>query len=229
MNRRRWLAGGVGGLMVGTAMLTEAARPTEHLADRVGKPDLESLFPRQFAQWTLDTSLPVILPAPDVQAKLSAIYNQVLARTYINSTGERVMLSVAYGGDQSNGTRAHRPEVCYPAQGFQILFSERSVLALPDQLIPVRRLMSKLGGRNEPITYWINVGGHVATSHLDQKLAELRYSLKGVIADGMLVRVSSIDADMGRGHALQTRFAAELAAAVPPASRERIFGQHQAS
>ena len=28
--------------------------------------------------------MPVVLPAPDVQANLNKVYNQVLARTYVN-------------------------------------------------------------------------------------------------------------------------------------------------
>ena len=31
---------------------------------KIGKPDLESLFPKQFGTWRLDASLPAILPAP---------------------------------------------------------------------------------------------------------------------------------------------------------------------
>lgn len=214
----------VGTLMLCTAVFAQWSRPTIHLADRIGKPDLETLFPARFGDWRVDTSMPVVLPAPDVQAKLNAIYNQVLSRTYINTAGERVMLSVAYGGDQSNGTRAHRPEVCYPAQGFQIFSSQSGVVDLPGQALPVRQLMSRLGGRFEPITYWIVVGGQVATSHVDQKLAELRYSVKGVIADGMLVRVSTIDQDAARGHAAQAKFITAMAAAVAGTAHERIFG-----
>jgi hypothetical protein len=59
-------------------------------------------------------------------------------------------------------------------------------------------------------------------------LAEIRYGLKGVIADGMLIRVSSIDPDMRRGHALQAKFIADLAAALPEVNRGRIFGSTNA-
>ena len=211
-------------VMAGTAAIAQFARPTAFLADRIGKPELETLFPKQIGDWRVDTSLPVILPSPDVQEKLNATYNQVLARTYINSAGNRIMLSVAYGGDQSNGTRAHRPEVCYPAQGFQITYSGKAVIAVPERSLPVRQLMSKAGGRNEPITYWVVVGNQVATSHLEQKLAELRYSLKGEIADGMLVRVSSIDPDMAQGYAMQAAFVAALEPAIAAPLRSRVFG-----
>lgn len=224
MNSVRWRALLAAALMLAGAALTYFGKPTLHLADQIGKPDLETLFPRQFGAWRVDASLPVILPAPDVQAQLDVVYNQVLSRTYVNRAGQRVMLSVAYGGDQSDGTSAHRPEVCYPAQGFEITANAKSAQSAAGGTLVVRKLMSKLGGRNEPITYWVVVGSEVATSGVEQKLAQMRYGLRGVIADGMLVRVSTIDADMARGHAIQSGFIADMAAAIPGPARPRVFG-----
>jgi EpsI family protein len=211
--------------MLAGAALAHFGKPTVYLADQLGKPDLESLFPKQFGPWQLDARIPAVLPAPDVQAKLDAIYNQVLSRTYVNADGQRVMLSVAYGGDQSDGTSAHRPEVCYPAQGFEITANTKAVQRTAGGTLAVRQLMSRLGGRNEPITYWVVVGSEVATSGVEQKLAQMRYGLRGVISDGMLVRVSSIDPDMARAHAVQSGFIADMAAAMPSQARSRVFGE----
>ena len=225
MNPSRRTAWMVVVAMVGTAGAAEWAKPRVHIADRLGKPDLEAIFPKSFGDWRLDASMPIILPAPDVQAKINAIYNQVLSRTYVNSVGQRIMLSVAYGGDQSDGTRAHRPEVCYPAQGFQITFNEKYIIPAADRILPVRRLMSNLGLRQEPITYWMVVGTEIVTSGADQKLVELKLGLRGLIPDGMLVRVSSISSDMRVGHLLQQQFIDDLAQAMPERDRQRIFGQ----
>jgi EpsI family protein len=224
MNSVRWRALLAALIMIAGAALAYLGKPGVYLADQIGKPDLESLFPKQFGRWRLDARMGVILPAPDVQAALDAIYNQVLSRTYVNAEGQRIMLSVAYGGDQSDGTSAHRPEVCYPAQGFEITANTKAVQSTAGGTLPVRQLMSRLGGRNEPITYWVVVGNEVATSGIEQKLAQMRYGLRGVISDGMLVRVSSIDADMARGLALQSAFIKELAGAMPSPSRSRVFG-----
>ena len=224
MSSVRWRALLAAALMLAGATLTYFGKPTVYLADQIGKPDLESLFPKRFGPWRLDVSMPAVLPAPDIQAELDAIYNQVLSRTYVNTLGQRIMLSVAYGGDQSDGTSAHRPEVCYPAQGFEITANVKAELSAGGGTLAVRKLMSRLGGRNEPITYWVVVGSEVATSGIEQKLAQMRYGLRGVISDGMLVRVSSIDADMARGHAVQSGFIAEMAAAIPGQARTRVFG-----
>lgn len=224
MSSVRWRALVAALVMLAGAALAFAGKPTAYLADQIGKPDLESLFPKQFGPWRLDASLPAILPAPDVQAQLDAIYNQVLSRTYVDTGGRRIMLSVAYGGDQSDGTSAHRPEVCYPAQGFEITANAKATQSAAGGTLLVRRLMSRLGGRSEPITYWVVVGNEVATTGIEQKLAQMRYGLRGVIADGMLVRVSSIDPDMANGHAVQAGFIASMAEALPGPVRARVFG-----
>lgn len=224
MNGLRWRALVVALLMLAGSAAAVLAKPTKSLADQIGIPNLEAMLPKQFGDWRVDTSLPTILPSPDVQAQLDKIYNQVLSRTYVNKSGQRIMLSVAYGGDQSDGTSAHRPEVCYPAQGFAITSNLKTSLHMGGRELQARRLMSKLGQRNEPITYWVVVGDEVVTTGIGQKLAQMRYGLRGVIADGMLVRISSIDGDMDRGHKLQEQFASDLFNNIDQAAATRLFG-----
>lgn len=224
MNGLRWRALVVALLMLAGSAAAVLAKPTKSLADQIGIPNLEAMLPKQFGDWRVDTSLPTILPSPDVQAQLDKIYNQVLSRTYVNKSGQRIMLSVAYGGDQSDGTSAHRPEVCYPAQGFAITSNLKTSLHMGGRELQARRLMSKLGQRNEPITYWVVVGDEVVTTGIGQKLAQMRYGLRGVIADGMLVRISSIDSDMDRGHKLQEQFASDLFNNIDQAAATRLFG-----
>ena len=202
-----------------------AWRPTSRLADTRPKVELETMFPKAFGDWQVDDRMPVQLISPDTQAMLNKIYNQTLSRTYVNPKGERIMLSVAYGGDQSDATRAHRPEVCYPAQGFQILSGSVGRLSLPGQDLAVRQLVAAQGGRNEPITYWITVGDRVAISGTQQKLAQLAFTTRGVVPDGMLVRVSSIDRNNAQAFALQQQFVAAMAASMPAASRALVMGR----
>ena len=224
MNRLRWRALLVALLMVLGSVAATLGRPTRHLADEIGQPKLESLFPMAFGSWHIASNQGVMLTSPDVQAALDAIYNQVLTRTYTNASGELVMLTVAYGGDQSDGASAHRPEICYPAQGFDITRIRSASLQLGPRQIPVRQLMAKLGARLEPITYWVAVGDRVVTTGIGQKLAQMRYGVRGVIADGMLVRVSSFDADMDRANALHARFIEDLSRAIDAKSLDRVFG-----
>jgi EpsI family protein len=209
--------------MAGTAALSYIAIPRDKIADR-WQTDLNRMFPVSFDGWRVDKSMPVILPAPDVQAKLDAIYNQVLSRTYVNASGDRIMLSVAYGGDQSDGMSAHLPEVCYPAQGFQVSGQKSVTLALAGRTVPATTLLTRLGGRYEPVTYWLTLGETVAATRTARKLAQMRYGLKGMIPDGMLVRVSSIDRDADRAFQLQARFLDQLIAAIPGDQLSRVVG-----
>jgi EpsI family protein len=211
-------------LMMLAAFVAHWLTPTVHMSDKFGKPDLETLFPKAFADWQMDVRSSMVLPSPQTQALLDSIYNQTLSRTYINSLGYRIMLSVAYGGDQSDATRAHLPEVCYPAQGFQITSNESGQINLVNRPIAVRYLMSRYGNRQEPVTYWLVVGDQVTVSRTDQKIAQFRLGLKGFIPDGMLVRVSSIDQSPSHGHQQQEAFLRDLAQAVPENSRDRVFG-----
>jgi EpsI family protein len=202
-----------------------AWKPTARLADQRTKADLETLFPRSFGEWVVDDRVPVQLVSPDTAALLSKIYNQTLSRVYVNPRGDRIMLSVAYGGDQSDATRAHRPEVCYPAQGFAVMSSVDGTVARAGESLPVRRLVAKQGSRIEPITYWIIVGDKITLSGTDQKLAQLRYSVGGVIPDGMLVRISSIDSNTQKAFATHENFLFDLFAAMNQGYRDRVFGQ----
>lgn len=225
MSALRWRAVVVLALMLSALAVAHAWRPTRHLADMRAKVDLEAVFPKQFGDWRIDDAIPVQLIAPDLQAVLDKIYNQVLSRTYINSNGEHILLSVAYGGDQSDGTRAHRPEVCYPAQGFQIVASEKSQIDVIDRTLPVRQLVARQGSRNEPITYWVTVGESIALSGTEQKLAQLRYTTRGIVPDGMLVRVSNIRTDVAASYAMQQDFIRQMAQAIDPALRAQVIGR----
>ena len=201
-----------------------AWQPTARLADTRAKVNLEQMFPAAFADWKVDTSIPVQLVAPDVQQLLASIYNQTLSRTYVNGKGQRIMLSVAYGGDQSDATRAHRPEVCYPAQGFQIIGNQIGTLATATHALRVRQLVAKAGGRVEPISYWVTVGDYTALSGTEQKLAQLRYTTSGVVPDGMLVRISNIDTDATASYALHAQFMIQMSRAMPAAVLARVIG-----
>lgn len=182
-------------------------------------------MPESFGDWRVDTSLVPIQVSPDVQARLNRIYNQTLSRTYINSQGYRIMLSIAYGGDQSDSMQLHRPEACYPNQGFEIVKKLRGIIDLGGASLPVKRMVTRMGKtRPEPLTYWVVIGGEVTRGDTDRKWARLKVGLTGKVADGMLVRVSSIDADVDHAFNMQSRFVVDLGRALDTSGRERILG-----
>jgi EpsI family protein len=134
------------------------------------------------------------------------------------------MLSMAYGDDQRGGLQAHRPEVCYPAQGFKLLGVADGALPTSFGDINVRRLTTSLGSRDEPVTYWLTVGDKVIRNSVEKRLVEIRLSLTGQIPDGLLFRLSSIDKDTARAFAMHQKFAADLMTAVPPDTRRQLSG-----
>src|SRR5688572_1375910 len=122
---------------------------------------LDSAIPKQFGVWREEPVRTVQLVDPQAQALLDKLYSQTLMRTYVDDKGYRVMLSMAYGDDQRGGLQAHKPEVCYPAQGFSLRSNVPSELTTPFGRVPVRRLDTQLGARLEPVTYWFAFGDQV--------------------------------------------------------------------
>ncbi|HYG12890.1 MAG TPA: EpsI family protein, partial [Methylophilaceae bacterium] len=91
----------IGALMLTSAALAMALKPSERMADERPPISLEKIVPRQFGEWHLDDSMVPVSVSADVQARLDEIYSQTLSRTYANAQGQRIMLSIAYGADQS--------------------------------------------------------------------------------------------------------------------------------
>lgn len=135
------------------------------------------------------------------------------------------MLSVAYGGDQSDGMSVHLPEVCYPAQGFEVLGRRSVMLEVQGRRIPAQQIRTRLGTRFEPVTYWLTLGETVAATRTQRKLQQMRYGMQGFVPDGMLVRVSTIDRDPERGFAAQREFCTQLGLALAPEHINRILGR----
>jgi EpsI family protein len=215
----------IGLCMFAAAGMALALKPTHKIADSGPKVDLETLIPKTFGDWKIDETIAPLIANPEQQARINKIYNQTLTRTYINSRNDRIMLSIAYGGDQSDSMAVHKPEVCYPAQGFQILKSPTiSTFSTGEGNIPVKRLVATQGQRIEPITYWTTVGDKVAISGLKWKLQQLKYGLTGKIPDGLLFRISSIQADDAMAYKTQDAFTRDLLKAMSPSGRERIIG-----
>ena len=214
----------LGILMVSSGALTKALTPTNKIADQQEKIDLEMMIPTEFADWRIDKSIIPLQVDADTQAMLDKIYNQTLSRTYVNSLGERIMLSVAYGGDQSDNLAIHKPEVCYYAQGFEIMKTFADELLTQYGKLPIKRLLAVKGYRNEPITYWVTVGNRAVLPGIEEKLQQLKYGMTGNVPDGMLVRVSSIDSDKNKAYQQQTIFIQDLLSSVKANERTRLIG-----
>jgi EpsI family protein len=220
-----WLRNGIFlAAMIAASGLALALKPTIKVADGGPKINLETMIPRQFGEWREAQFGGTQIVDPQTKELLNKIYNQTLSRTYVNSQGYAIMLSIAYGSDQSDGLQMHKPEVCYPSQGFQLDARSVGTLELPTGTIPATRLLTTLGTRKEPITYWMVVGDRVVTGNVQKKLVEMRFGVSGKIPDGMLIRLSSIDGQTQRAYELQSQFAESLVGAVAVEHRRRLVG-----
>lgn len=214
----------LGALMVATAVLTMFMTPAATQASQRARIDLEAIIPGEFGGWKTDPSAAGHIVTPDVKGALAKIYNQTLSRTYLNGDGERVMLSIAYGGAQKTDLHAHRPEICYASGGFDISNKTKTVIDTAIGQIPVMRLVAKQGARNEPITYWIRVGDALTRGWIEQKMAAIGYGLTGKVPDGILVRVSTISNEEQDSYRIQQEFLGAMLQAVRSEERFWLVG-----
>jgi EpsI family protein len=216
---------GAAAAMCAASVLAVAMTPRSFLADGHGRARLAQIVPSSFGVWAVDRSIVPVPPSPDLQRVIDATYDETLALAFRNDAGERVMLSLAYGRNQHKGMNTHRPEICYPAQGFRIVrATESGTVAFDQRAVPVQRLVAQMGARNEPITYWLTVGDRITPFGYPQRWQTIRYGLRGEVPDGVLVRVSSVGADNAAAFALQQRFIQDLLAALAPGHRARLLG-----
>lgn len=211
-------------LMLAASGMAVALKPTKKIADQRPKLELETLVPKSFGDWRQELVSVAQVVDPQQKQMIDKIYNQTLTRTYVNSKGERIMLSIAYGGDQSDSLTVHMPEGCYAGQGFQIRAKSQHTLAFDGTRIPLVRLHAEKGPRSEPISYWIFIGEDFATSRAERKIAQLRSSLLGTIPEGILVRVSNISPQLDFSYTLHENFIQEMVSAIPLDQRQRISG-----
>ena len=217
----------IAALMTVAAGVGVAARPSSKAANAGPRYVLETIVPKEFGGWREVPQEGAQVVNPQTQELLNKLYNQILSRTYVAGPDRRVMLSLAYGGDQRGSLEAHKPEVCYPAQGFKLIDQRDGTLATPFGSIPVRRLNTSMGPRIEPLTYWFTMGETLVQSRWDKRMVELRLALTGQIPDGLLFRVSSIDGNPERAWQVQQEFVTDLLTALGPAERTRLAGLGQ--
>jgi EpsI family protein len=212
--------------MLGAAVAGQALVPTRRLADLRGPFKLGDLVPETFAAWSVDPYGSGAIVNPQTAALLNRLYSQILERVYRNERGQRIMLSIAYGDDQTDtAVQLHDPRVCYPAQGFQIKRTWTDSMATPRGALAVQRMETELGQtRPEAVSYWTMIGNQQSLGGWSHKRAELMHGFRGEIVDGLLFRVSSLSRDSAAAFRLQDGFVRDLVAALGPAALLQLTG-----
>lgn len=222
---RPWIAGVLLVVMIAAAAAAYQLKPTRYLADQGQAVVLETMVPKAFGDWIIDPSITPLVADPTQLELSDRIYSETLSRTYVNRQGHRMMLTIAYGRDQSESLQLHTPEYCYPATGFKVTPARHTNMSLGFKQQPVVRLEATLRERHEPITYWVTMGEYVvnggARSRRDVRFI---YGFRDLIPDGMLFRISSIGPDDSVEYALQEQFLRELFGQLPAGARDRLAG-----
>lgn len=188
------------------------------------KIDLDEMFPSKFDAWRVDEAARAFVRPTLEQGKQYGLYDQVLERTFVNDEGERVMLSVAYGSEQSGTLELHRPELCYPYNGYQVFGLQIGEMDLAGRNVPVINVLAEMPGRFEPITYWIVIGGELVTRPRAQRWQLLSFAVRRQLPDGLLIRISSINANPKAAFDLHHQFADSMVRAMSPAHRAQVIG-----
>jgi EpsI family protein len=212
----------IGLFMLAAAGLAVVMKPTP--VPKQAQPDLEVMLPKQFGDWTIDPNIAPVMPTTGVQQQLKETYDQMVNRTYVNSRGERMMISVAYGSQQTQKLKAHRQEVCYASQGFEIRNFHRDQAVVNGAPIGVYRMFAINKQRYEPVTYWFTVGDKVVGSRFDRLLVQIQYAFTGTIPDGVLVRISNISRDEASAYARHIEFINTLFQSMPSESVKKLVG-----
>lgn len=228
MNRRDLMAGLGCVAALGTA---EFLRPRRKLVLMPKGAKLEDLVPRVVAAWTSGPSDNIVLPR--TEGSLAAkLYTEQFALAYHHAGDDLpdIMVLAAYGAAQNDSLQLHRPEVCYPAIGFEI--ADRKFVDIPagpGKTVPAVALTAKSGSRVEDIVYWTRMGNALPRSMTEQRTQRFESAFAGYIGDGVLFRSSAVrQGDVPQFDNL-VLFLSELIAALKPAGRLGLLGQNYTS
>ncbi len=221
MNRRDVLLGGSLLVAAGAAAALTPRNRLVLLRDR----KLDDIVPQRIGDWKFVNSDAIVLPkSPGSLA--DRLYSQTLSRLYQSYDHQPMMLVIAYGAVQNDLLQLHRPETCYTAIGFTITQSRRAEVAFrPGVALPIRQLTATSDQRVEPISYWTRIGDDLPTTGSEQRWVKLRQQMRGYLADGILVRVSTIGEPNAATFRDMADFTRQLLLTMKPGDRDVLIGR----
>lgn len=202
--------------LISTFALSISLRPT--ISSSAESPHLATQIPTAFGQWKeIPNPLDQISASTDELSREQP-YDEVLARSYTNGAGAIVMLTLAYGKNQRQEIKIHRPELCYPAQGFAVKDLKDAhfsgiTSSTTGETISGKRMIASHKMFSEAVSYWIRIGDTYSSSAWQTRWTIMKEGLNGRMTDGILVRVSQRippGSDPTPHYELQEEFAREL-------------------
>lgn len=212
LDRRKFV---LGGTFAAAAALAAWRQPSERI-DYLGSRKLEDIIPTKVANWKFLSNSGLVIPPEDQLSRL--LYSQMLTRVYSNGEAA-IMLLIAQSAGQTGVLQVHRPEVCYPAGGYQLSPVVPTPVPLGKDTLIVNTLTATADARNEQILYWTRIGNHLPVSWAQQRMAVATDNLKGYIPDAVLVRISMVQNDRSSAMETMADFTRKLLQSMPPAVR----------
>jgi EpsI family protein len=207
-----------------SAVVAYALTPREMMARASNSFDLAKIIPHQFGEWTVVPNVTFVEPEPEGLAR--ELYSQEVGLGFMDHDHHLVMLLIAYGPDQSARLQVHRPERCYASIGFHVSPTFRAEVTYREGVapLPLLRLTAQRETRHEPISYWTRIGDDVPVGVIERNLVRLRLALQGKIADGALIRVSTLGLPDETAFQIHDRFIHDLLEAIAPEDRDFFVG-----
>ncbi|WP_375396501.1 exosortase C-terminal domain/associated protein EpsI [uncultured Sphingomonas sp.] len=218
--RRNFL---IGGAMMLTAAGAFAAKPRRS-ENRLVNAKLSDLIARQVGPWRITTPAGIVV-ANDEEPTNTEGYDQLLTRTYRADNLPTIMLLIAFGSTQGGSMQLHRPETCYPGQGFKLAqFKETAFPFVSGTPVNARWFTAQRDDRIERLVYWTRIGHSFPRNTAEEYHAIITSVLTGIVPDGILVRLSTIGVNNEEADAALTRFAQEMIATARPLGRQIVLG-----
>jgi EpsI family protein len=218
-SRRDLLAGSMLLAVTAASVLLKPRR----MFERLSHDELSAAIPKRVGDYSFATASGLILPPRDELS--DKLYDQVLTRVYVAPGKLPIMALFAYGSVQNLSLELHRPDECYPQQGFTITKADLLPLSFGEHRIPASVLSaSRPDGYVEQVIFWSRIGHQFPLDRTAQSLLVARENFAGRMPDGLLVRLSVPTADRALALAATKDFVTELNRTLPPLGRRIVLG-----
>ena len=211
----------LGGLFTSLAAACFGLTP-KRAFPRLSDDQLAQAIPQAFGPYRVASTDGLILPPEDELSK--KLYDKVVTRVYEGDGLLPVMALFAYGSTQNLTLQLHRPDKCYPMQGFTLSPVVTTTVRMAGHMIPAAITTAARNERSEQLLYWSRIGTEFPADRWRETWLVARENFRGWMPDGILVRLSSINSDREAAVAQMRDFAQMLGAALPPLGKRILMG-----
>jgi EpsI family protein len=223
-SRRDLLAGT---LLLGITSASQWLKPVR-MYDRLTHDELSAAIPKQVGDYRFATGSGLVLPPRDELS--DRLYDEVLTRVYVAPGKLPIMALMAYGSVQNLSLELHRPDECYPQQGFTITKPEVLQLSVGGHTIPANVLTAtRANGYVEQVVFWSRIGTRFPGDRNSQSWLVARENFAGRMPDGLLARLSVPTSERAPAVAAAEAFLHDLDRALSPIGRRIVFGETKGS